>query len=364
MARIRIGCIGMGIIAWAEHLPGIAACDELELKAICDPDTARLHEAGEKYGIDHKYRFTDWQELISCPEVDAVDIMSPNDTHHAIALGAVRAGKPYCLEKPVAMNKDQARELYDLTIGRGIPNMICFSYRYKAAARYARDIINKGLLGDLYHINMQYYQSWALPEFRTPRVWRFSREKSGSGALGDLGTHAIDLVRFISGKEIYAVVSQAGTVVKSRPLPDKPEVEGVVDVDDYCNFLADMGPDLSASLQITRLAYGRGNYQRLEIYGNKGALVYKLDETPGRDELAVCLGYPGIETHDFSEVSVPQHYQGRQMQAFAAIAAGGNEPYSADIRDGLLNQIVLDAVIESFAKRVWINIDMEMINNG
>ena len=179
---IRIGSVGVGGIWSGVHEPGIRKSPNLELVAICDIDREKLDAVGEKYGIPAERRFTDYHDLIRCPDVDAVDICTSNDAHFEIAMAAVEAGKPYDLEKPITMTAAQAEQLAQATRAKALPNMVCFSYRFKAAARYARELIASGKIGQVYHVDMQYFQAWGLPRFNRPRVWRFVKSRTGSGA--------------------------------------------------------------------------------------------------------------------------------------------------------------------------------------
>ncbi len=355
MAGIRIGIIGLGAIAQAVHIPGILGSKDFELTAVCDTDKERLLDTARKYGIDKEHIFTDYRELINCGDVEAVDICTPNDCHFSMAMEAASAGKPYSLEKPVGLSSEEADRLADHTEKMGVKNMICFSYRFKAAARYAKNIIERGLLGDLYHVDIQYFQAWGLPDADTPLVWRYISERAGSGALGDLGCHGLDLVRFVTGREYLKVAGHADTYVKKRKLPGG-EGFGNSDVDDFCNYLAQMEDNISASFQITRFAFGRGNYQRMEIYGSKGALVYKLDETPGEDELEICIGQAAGETHSYTKVAIPPKFRSEQMQSFADIIKGCGDGLAAGIGDGQLNQYVVDSIIRSFREEKWIRL--------
>ena len=349
----KIGLIGTGGIANFQHLPEIAACPDLELVALCDIDPKVLKETGDKYNIEEAFRFTNYKDLINCNKVDVVDIATSNDAHFEIAMAAAASGKPYSIEKPVTLNASQSAEL--VTASTKLPTMVCFSYRYKAAARFARDIIVKNQLGIIHNVSFQYFQAWGGFEYEAPLVWRFNKDRSGSGALGDLGCHALDLARFILGKEYLAVCAQTGTVVKTRKLLNE-ERTGTVNVDDYCNFMANMEDNISAVFQITRLAYGRNNFQRFEIYGSKGAMIYKLDEEPGVDSVDICIGEPMRQTHTFTKLSAPGHYKSIQMQSFADIINGKSDGLSATIEDGHLNQLVVDAILESAEKRKWVNV--------
>ena len=349
----RVGLIGAGGIADFIHIPGIMACPDLELVALCDIDPKVLKEKSEKYGIKEDYRFTDYNDLIKCNEVDVIDIATPNDVHFEIAMASVAAGKPYSLEKPVAMNAVQSAELIAAT--GNLPNMVCFSYRFHSAARFARDIINKNQLGDIHHVNMQYFQSWGNADYDVPLVWRFQKKRAGSGALGDLGCHALDLTRFILSREYLSVCAHTGIFVHDRTI-DSGNKTGAVDVDDFCNYMADMEDNISAGFQITRFAYGRNNYQRLEIYGSKGALVYKYDEEPNTNTLEICMGEPMRDSYVFSKLPVPNRFKSNQMQAFADILNGKGDGLTASIKDGHKNQLVIDAILKSAEKRIWVDL--------
>lgn len=350
---IRVGVIGLGGIATGVHLPGIEKSKDLKLVAICDIIQTKLLKIGEQYKIPENRQFSDYNELLACQDIDAVCICTPNNLHFQMAMDAVSANKHYALEKPVTLNAVQAEMLAKRTAETGVENMVCFSYRFKASARYARELVQGGALGDIYHVQMQYFQSWGLPEESAPLLWRFEKSKAGSGALGDLGCHALDLVRFVTGREYTKIVSDADTYVKRRQSLEGDTVK-TCDVDDYCNYLARMEGDISASFQITRFAFGRGNYQRMEIYGSRGALVYKLDENSESDELEICIGQPYGQLKCFTEVNPPSSCNADQMQAFADIINGVSDGTAATISDGYANQRVVDAIIASFESQRWI----------
>lgn len=353
---IRIGSVGVGGIWTGVHEPGIRRSPDLELTAICDIDQDKLNAAGEKYGVPPERRFTDYHDLIRCPDVDAVDICTSNDAHFEIAMAAVEAGKPYDLEKPITMTAAQAEQLAQATRAKGLPNMVCFSYRFKAAARYAKELIASGMIGQVYHVDMQYFQAWGLPRAQSPLVWRFVKSRTGSGALGDLGCHALDLVRFVTGKEYTRLVGHLGTYVHERQNLDGVGT-GPVDVDDFSNYMTDMEDGISASFQITRFAFGRGNYQRMEIYGSEGAIVYTLDAHPGEDDvLEVCAGDVYAEGRVFSRLPIPERCCSDQMQSFADIVLKKGDGMAATIEDGLKNQRVLDAILESANQGSWVTL--------
>ena len=349
----RVGSIGLGGIWNGVHAPGIERSPDLKLVALCDIDEEKLRIAGERYGVDEAHRFTNYMDLIHCPDVDAVDICTPNDMHFEMAMAAVEAGKPFDLEKPITMTAAQADVLAAKAKEKNIPHMVCFSYRFKAAARYARDLVLKGKIGHIYHVNMEYSQAWGLPYADCGLVWRFEKSRAASGALGDLGCHALDLARFVTGKDYLRVVGHLGTYTHERRLLSG-DGYGKVDVDDFSNYLADMEDGISATFQISRFAFGRGNYQRMEIYGSEGAILYKLDATPGvEDEIEVCSGVINGDAHVFTKLPIPGQYRCDQMQSFADILNGNGDGLAATLEDGRLNQHVVDAVLASAEEGCW-----------
>jgi len=357
MSKIRMGIIGLGGISRA-HIEGILNSPDGELVAICDIREEILREKGEEYGIPESHRFTNYIELLQCSDVDAVSICTPNKSHYQITKDVIKYGKPFVLEKPVTLSYQQALELKDLANRNKIPNMIAFSYRFKAAARYAKWIIEQGYLGRIFHIYVQYFQSWAIDE-NQPLVWRFLKEYSGSGALGDLGSHMIDLARFLVG-EFEKVCGHAGTFIKKRKKINSDEY-GEVDVDDYCHFMAELEGGIIGNFCITRNAYGRGNYQRVEVYGSKGGLVYKLDEKGNQvDTIEVCIGDLYGQVRDYHEIPVPPRFKADQMQSFFDIVNGKGDGLAATIDDGCINQYILDCILESVKLGKWIPLKNEM----
>ena len=356
MARIRVGSVGIGGISRGVHLPGIAASSDLELAAVCDIREEALQAAQQAYGIAPERCFRDYRDLIACEDVDVVDISTPNDVHFEVAMAAAKAGKSFCVEKPLTLTAEQADTLARAVEQAGVKTMVCFSYRYKAAARYARDLVRGGTLGKIYHVDMEYSQAWGLPQFGTPRVWRFHKAETGSGALGDLGSHALDLVRFVTGEEYERIVGHAETFVHERKALSGDAVVPV-DVDDFSNMLAQMSSGIAASFRITRFGYGRGNFQRMVVYGEKGSLVYLLDENgSSEDTLDVCLEPLGAENHMFVRVPVPHRYRVDQMQSFADILLGKADGLSATVADGRVNMHAVDAVLASAEKGAWVEI--------
>ncbi len=352
MAKLRVGSVGLGNVSGGVHIPGIRGANNVELVALCDTDANKLKERAAAYGIPEDHCFTDYHDLIACPDVDVVDISTPNNVHFEVAMAACAAGKSYGLEKPITMNSEQADALLEATKKAGVQSMVYFSYRYQPAARYAKELIASGRLGQLHHVNMQYYQGWGLKSVDCALRWRFVKEIAASGALGDLGCHGLDLVNFVTGQEYTKVFAHMDTIVHERKLMDGSGM-GKVDVDDFSNILAAMDGGISASFQISRFARGRGNYQRMEIYGDKAALVYHLDRVPGKNELEICEEATG---NKYVPMEIPQKYYVSQMQCYGAEMLGMGDGWNATICDGVKNQHLLDAIIASGEEGCWKNL--------
>lgn len=348
MKKLKIGIIGLGGIA-NYHIAATRASDDAEVWAVCDVNPDALQKRGEELGIPEARRYARHEDLLADAALDGVTIGTPNFSHCAVACDAIRHRMPFALEKPVALNEGEARMLLNLWRQNPVPHLVCFSYRYKPAVRYAKRLIEQGRLGRIYHVYSQYLQGWAVQE-DIPLVWRFQKEMSGSGALGDLGSHMLDLHRFLVG-ETESVIAHADTIIRERERLNGAG-KGIVDVDDYCHVLARMESGVSSSLEITRFALGRGNCQRIEIYGSKGALVYDLEE---RDELQVYL--PDEGDRGFHAVTVPDDCKADQMQAFFDLLNGRGDGLDATIEDGWINQLTIDAILESSAsgRRIDVN---------
>jgi predicted dehydrogenase len=346
----RMGVIGCGGIS-AGHIRGILDSPDLEIGALCDILPEKLEEKAAMCGATEDMLYSDYIAMMESGKVDAVSICTPNNMHFRMAMDAVERGIPYAVEKPMCNSEGDAAKLLAETEKQNVKNMVCFSYRFKAAARYARDLILGGELGNLYHITGAYYQAWGLPGARgganAPLVWRFVKESTGSGALGDLGCHMLDLCRFVTGREFTYITADTDTFIKSRKKLDSEEM-GEVDVDDYINIVGQMAGRLAANVAITRYAYSRGNYQFVEVYGDKGALRYTLED---RDTLEVNIGNEPMRIgHVWAEVPIPHKYAVSQMQCFADILNGCGDGLAACARDGLAVQRVIDGALVSAEK--------------
>ena len=345
--KFRVGVIGCGgIAAW--HIRGIMDSPDLEAGALCDILPEKLEEKKQLCSASDDMLYDDYIKMLDSGRIDAVSICTPNYLHFEMAMEAVKRNIPYAVEKPVCGTHEEAKTLLDETNKKNLPHMVCFSYRFKAAVRYARDLILNGSLGKIYHVSGEYFQAWGLPDIKTgslcPFVWRFDKNKTITGALGDLGCHMIDLIRFVTGREFTRLTADSDTFIHKRPLPGSDgDSMGDVKVDDYINIAGQLEEQIAASLSITRYAYGRGNYQRIEVYGDNGALRYTLED---KDKLEINIGNePMKHSHIWCPVPIPWHYNSVQMQSFADILNGCGDGLAADMNDGWQTQKVIDAAV-------------------
>ena len=345
--KFRVGIIGCGGISFS-HIRGIMDSPDLEVGALCDILPNKLEEKKQLCGATDDMLYDDYIKMLDSGKIDAVSICTPNYLHFEMAMEAVKRNIPYAVEKPVCSAHEEAAILLEETTKKALPHMVCFSYRFKSAARYARDLILNGSLGNIYQISGEYFQAWGLPNPKTGAVgslvWRFIKEQTITGALGDLGCHMIDLIRFITGREFTRLTADCDTFIHKRPIPGSNDgAMGDVDVDDYINIAGQLEGPVAANLSISRYAYGRGNYQRIEVYGDNGAIRYTLED---RDELEINIGNePMKNSHIWCRIPVPGKYNSNQMQSFADILNGCGDGLAANMNDGWQTQRVIDASI-------------------
>lgn len=356
MNKIVHGVLGLGKVA-RDHIEGIAPLPGIEVGALCTRNEETLRRWGDALSVPERLRFTDARDLFSCGGVDSVSICTPNFLHGEHVRMAIAAGKPFAVEKPLSLSAEEARELCLLERAHPLPHMVCFSYRFMPAARYARFLIREGLLGEVRHVYAAYRQGWG-SNARSPRTWRFQREKAGSGALGDLGSHLIDLVRFLVGG-FLEVCADGGTFIRERPLEDGGM--GAVTVDDFTQFLARLEGGVPAMVSATRFAYGWRNLQRVEVYGSKGGLVYRQDLEEGRlqSHLEISIGEADFRANCYHEVKAPMEFRCTEMEAFGRLLRGDSSGLAATLEDGLQAELVMAAAERSQKTRRWEPVEQE-----
>ena len=347
---VRIGIIGAGGIANNVHIPQIEKSRGGVVTAVCDVDPVALARTGDRLGLDEAHRFANYEDLIACSDVDAVESCTPNYLHIPMAVAAVKAGKPVNVEKPLSLTVEDTQALTDALSQTPVPNMMCFSYRFRPAVRYAKVILSKGMLGDILSVNVEYLKDSAFWPGRRLE-WRFVKKYAGTGVLGDLGVHLIDMAQFLVG-DVKNVCARTGIVVKERMKLDSDEL-APVDTDDYCNFMAGFEGGAQGMFTITRCAIGHGNTIRYDIYGTKGVLSFNLNSP---DELSLCVGEVDVECKGMHTIKVPQKYHISQEQMFIDLVEGRDCLHLPAVADGVKCQRVLDALLESSEQGKWVEI--------
>ncbi|MBX6772002.1 MAG: Gfo/Idh/MocA family oxidoreductase [Chloroflexi bacterium] len=350
-STVRLAIIGTGGMG-AAHLRAYQASEKARVIAACDVDPESLARVAEQFNIPATYR--DYRELLEREDLDAVDIVTPNNSHAEVSLAAIRRGLHVLCEKPLAMNRHEAREMVSAARRAGVIAAVNFTYRNVPAARYIREIIQSGEIGEPLHLIITYSQGW-LVDPASPRVWRLTKEMSGTGVLGDLGSHLIDLARWWIG-DISAVLGHLKTFVTERPLPGTGRL-APVDVDDAASFLAEFTNGATGVFFCTRYAFARANTQRAEIYGTRGGLVYD-NERP--NEIQFAIGSFMASARQYCTLPVPASIQASKtttMQQFVDDIVRGTCT-TATFEDGLASQEVIDAVVESAQTGGWVRLPL------
>ncbi|MEP6480183.1 MAG: Gfo/Idh/MocA family oxidoreductase [Rhodoglobus sp.] len=250
-----------------------------------------LAESATKWGWSRTS--TDWHDAIADPDIDIIDIVTPGDSHAEIAIAALDAGKHVLCEKPLANTVDEAIAMADAATRaarNGVFAMVGFTYRRVPAAAFARDLVAAGRIGEVRQVRASYLQDWLIDP-QVPLAWRLQKEYAGSGALGDIGAHAIDLAQFITGLDLVSVSGTIETITKQRPVLESSSglggtagtELGDVTVDDVALFTGrfsstDDKPGALGTFEATRFATGRKNALRVEVSGSKGAISFDLED--------------------------------------------------------------------------------------
>jgi predicted dehydrogenase len=346
------------------------------LTVVCGTDVDRTAEAAARLGWDESS--TDWRQVIERDDVDLVDICTPGDTHAEIAIAALGAGKHVLCEKPLANSVAEAESMVaaaDRAAEAGVRAMVGFTYRRVPAVSLARRLVEEGRIGEVRHVRAQYLQDWiADPE--APLSWRLDKAKAGSGALGDIGAHIVDLTQFITGDVIHEVSGRLETFVKERPLATSSaglsgtasSERGPVTVDDAAVFIARFAGGALGVFEATRFALGRKNGIRIEVNGSRGSLAFDFEDM---NVLEFYDGDEPPETAGFRRILVtePEHpyvaawwpaghglgYEhgfSHQVVDLVRAIADGTDPRPT-FADGLQVQRVLAAVETSSDTRSW-----------
>ncbi len=351
------------------------------MRVICGRDKEGVKKAMEQFGWE-SYD-TNWRDLVARKDIDVIDISTPGDVHKEQAIAFAKAGKDILCEKPLANTLKEAKEMLAAVQKAKVKHMIMFNYRFIPAVSFAKQMIAAGELGTIYHYRGYYLQDWIVdPNF--PLVWRLQKERAGSGALGDIAAHSIDMARFLIG-EFDKVVGNLETFIHKRPLlaaesglsakGKKGDIScrllGKVTVDDAATFIAKFKNGAVGSFEATRFATGRKNFHGFEINGSKGSLafnfesmneLYYYDRTEAQDQQGFkrILVTESLHPH-MAGWWPPGHILGYQNIFVNAIAyfldcLAKNKMPSPNFEDGVKCQMVMDAIERSSKQQRWIKI--------
>jgi predicted dehydrogenase len=347
-----VGIIGLGF--GRAHIPAFQS-HGCKVVAVCQRDQQAARAVADRYGVPHV--FERWQDMLAEVKPEIVVIATPPVLHKAIALEAFAAGAHVLCEKPLAMNAAECRAMIDAAAQAKRVGMTGFNWRYTAAMQRFHAMVEAGALGRLFNTHLRWMGSrWA--DESAPSTWRMDRAQAGHGAMGDMGVHVIDIVRWHFG-EISAVSAQAGIAYPSKTVPG---VGKVTDAEDYCVVTARLASGGLVTFTVSRAARAM-NQQTIEAYGSEGALQYRLD----RDKPRWWRGelFHAGKEGGFVPVKAPAGLpksagEGDAMEIVgkttiaplakrfpAAVRKGRSE--SPSFEDGLRAQVVLDAVLESIA---------------
>lgn len=324
---------------------------DLRLKVICGRNEVSLQKMAADWGWEESVRY--WESVVARPDIDVVDICTPNYLHAPIAIAAAEAGKIVLCEKPLANTVEEAERMADAARGRN--TLVWFNYRRVPAVRFARALVDQGRLGEVYHYRGLYLQSWGRSP-GDPAAWRFKPDQAGSGVMGDLLSHALDLAVWLNGP-IRRVCGNVKMFAEGRP------------VDDAVNVLAEFANSSMGTFEATRFAMGNQNRNSFEMNGSRGALEFNLEKmihlqfndlsedasVQGRREILVTgPGHPYVD-HFWP----PGHVIGYEHTFIATLvdflhALGAGERFRPDFADALEVQRLLELVSQSSQRGCWI----------
>lgn len=389
MKKLNVGMIGGGFMGKA-HALAYAGMPMFFWPAPVIPHRHTVVDVTDELAKDAAARLgfenysSDWRKVVEDPEIDIIDIVTPNDSHAEIAIAAAKAGKHIISEKPLARDAAEAKTMLDAVREAGVKHMVAFNYRRTPAVALAKKYIEEGKLGKILNFRGTYLQDWSADP-NSPLSWRFQKDRAGSGALGDIGTHVIDFARYLVG-EISDVNAVAKTWIGERPIQSggvdklgtvKANVDvpkAAVDVDDEFMTLVKFENGAVGSIEATRNAWGRNNFLTFEIHGEKGSLVFNYER---RDELQVCFSDDPGDSRGFRTVYTgPAHPYGEGLWPIPALGIGYGETkiietydfmksiaedtkVSPDFEDGYQIAVISDAILESAEKSEWVNLSKQ-----
>ena len=372
--KLNVGLIGYGFMGRAHSNAYLKVNRFFDLpyqpvlKAACARKTEKVKPFAENWGWESVE--TDWRRLIDRKDIDVIDICSPNNTHKDIAIAAAQAGKMVLCEKPLAMNAKEGLAMTKAVEKAGVPNMVWFNYRRVPAISLAKQLIDEGRIGKVFHYRAKYLQDWTINP-NVPQggatLWRLDIDVAGSGVTGDLLAHSIDTAIWLIGG-VDKVTAMTETFVKERPLQDEPGKTKPVGIDDACAFLARFKNGALATFESTRYARGRKNQNTFEVNGELGSIYFDLEDAHQlqyynhKDDSHV-VGWRTILVTDSDHPYmkhwwVPGCVIGYEHTFINALAdflegLGTKKPARPNFRDALETQMVCDTVLKSAKTGAW-----------
>jgi len=385
MKDLNIAMIGGGFMGKAHSLAYAAmpmffwpAPARPVKKLVVDVTDELARTASERYAWEGYS--SSWRDVIADPSIDVIDIATPNNSHAEIAIAAAQAGKHIICEKPLAPTAEEAGRMYRAAKNAGVVTAVAFNYRRTPAVALAKKYIEEGAIGEILNFRGTYLQDWSADP-NSPLSWRFQKSVAGSGAVGDIGSHVVDLARYLVG-EISEVTSVVSTFIKDRPLQaggfdnlgasstsDGPR--GPVDVDDEAMTLVKFRDGAVGSIEATRNAWGRNNFITFEIHGTEGSIFFNYEN---RDELQVAFKNDPADRRGFRTVYTgPNTPYGESLWPIPALGIGYGETkiieahdflkavveggsVSPNFADGYQAALVDEAILESGRTGQWVRV--------
>ena len=372
--KLNIGLIGYGFMGRA-HSNAYAQVNkffdlgyEPVLKAACARKEDKLRPFAENWGWESTE--SDWRKLIARDDIDVIDISVPNNLHRDIAVAAAEAGKMILCEKPLAMNAAEGLEMTEAVEKAGVANMVWFNYRRVPAISLAKQLIDEGRLGRIFHYRAKYLQDWTISEnvpLGGQTLWRLDVDAAGSGVTGDLLAHSIDTAIWLIGG-VDKVCGMTETFVKEREHQDQPGVRVPVGIDDACAFLAKFKNGALSTFESTRYARGRKNQNTFEVNGEHGSIYFDLEDAHQIQYYDNRLdshvhGWQTILVTDFEHPYMNKYwvpgctigYEHTFINALADFIKGLDTgvPVRPNFRDALETQRVCDAALKSAKSGQW-----------
>ena len=376
MKKLNIGMVGYGFMG-RTHSNAFRQVNhffdvpfEPVLKSVCARNAARAEAFKSKWGYESVE--TDWRKLVESPEIDLVDIASPNDTHAEIAIAAARAGKMVMCEKPLGRNGAESEAMVAAVRAAGVPNMVWYNYRRVPAVTLAQQWIDEGRLGKIFHYRAKFLQDWTISS-DLPQggegLWRLDVSVAGSGGTGDLLAHCIDTAMWLNGG-IDEVSAMTETFIKSRKHNLTGKVEPV-GIDDASAFLARFRNGSLATFEATRYARGHKALYTLEINGEHASIIWDLhdlhrlqwfdhkDEGPTRGWRSIHItdsDHPYMKQWWVPGLQIGYEHTFIHQAADFLAAVGEGKSASPTFEEALLTDYVTDAVLSSAANRQWVKV--------